>query len=604
MQSLTHDELLEYYHRLEARGDLLTAQALAAQMARFYEEREDFKYAGIWYRRSSVSLGFQGNYDEAAAKAEMSAEIQPDLCERALSFIQLADSQYFASKHKAGFIALNKAEEIVRSIPENVFLKAHFYGIKAVTFCCNGDIDQAIINWKNSANLMLQIGPAWRAACQFNCMGFELARHGRLKEAEQQLLRALEYIHRNRHLPTEAGIQDSIGYTYTMMGKYDDAERWLNESARIFENIPDKAQLIGTLLHLSELRERTGNGKAAREAADRAMELATEIKLNDLYTQAQNRRSNIEPDMVRSLNKHGLFHGLVYVSDKMKFVAARLKAIAATDEIVLVLGETGTGKELAARAIHEESNRRNHLFVAFNCSALSRELVESRLFGHRKGAFTGADREHSGVIGAAEGGTLFLDEIGDLTLDAQGALLRFLQSGEIQPVGASKPVMANVRVIAATNRDLRQEVEAGHFRRDLYYRLNAITLYLPPLWSHREDVPELVIHFAQLYGKKYNLPDPAFTEDEMTKLIEYEWRGNVRELENYVKQRVLFGEASLQTEGANGNGHQPDWRRLTEAEKHRRIIEALANNSGNITAAARCLRISRRTIQKLRRRLT
>lgn len=161
------------------------------------------------------------------------------------------------------------------------------------------------------------------------------------------------------------------------------------------------------------------------------------------------------------------FHGLIYASAEMRCLIARLKVIAATDEVVLVLGESGTGKELVARAVHEESSRRGHPFVPFNCSALSRDLIESRLFGYRKGAFTGAYADCQGVIGAAAGGSVFLDEIGDLTRDAQGALLRFLNNGEIQPVGATRPVIANVRVIAATNRDLRVEVQAGRFRKDL-----------------------------------------------------------------------------------------------------------------------------------------
>jgi transcriptional regulator with PAS, ATPase and Fis domain len=285
---------------------------------------------------------------------------------------------------------------------------------------------------------------------------------------------------------------------------------------------------------------------------------------------------------------------------------ARLKNIAKTDETVLLLGETGTGKELAARAIHLESKRRNAPFIPFNCSALSRDLIESRLFGHIKGSFTGADRNHEGVIRAAEGGTLFLDEIGDLSLEAQGALLRFLQAGEIQPVGATRPINVNVRVIAATNRDLAKECEEGRFRRDLYHRLNGITLLLPPLRFRREDISVLARHFAARYSQQYGKPEPALSKSEVNLLTEYEWPGNVRELESHIKRRILFGaeliEPVLQYEAGRGISAQL-WRRLSEEEKRERLIEALESNRGNVTRAAEQLGISRRTVQKICRRI-
>ena len=300
----------------------------------------------------------------------------------------------------------------------------------------------------------------------------------------------------------------------------------------------------------------------------------------------------------------GSFRGLVYKSFKIGVLVARLKIIAATDEVALISGETGTGKDLVARAVHEESNRRRHPFVAFNCSALSRELIESRLFGYRKGAFTGAHADHPGIIRAAAGGSIFLDEIGDLTLEAQGALLRFLQSGEIQPVGAALPVTANVRVIAATNRDLRAEVERDRFRKDLYYRLNVATLFLPPLWQRPEDVKELARHFARVYSKQYGMPEPAFSPEEMAGLVDYKWPGNVRELENYIKRRILFGEMEIMTIGlrSHENAKVMVWRRLSDSEKLASLNEALENNGGNVTLAARQLGISRRTVQRFKRR--
>jgi len=298
----------------------------------------------------------------------------------------------------------------------------------------------------------------------------------------------------------------------------------------------------------------------------------------------------------------GWFHGLVHKSAKFEVRIARLKIIASTDEVVLVLGESGTGKELVARAVHEESRRRGHDFVPFNCSALSHELIESRLFGYRKGAFTGASADRQGVIGAAAGGSVFLDEIGDLTLEAQGALLRFLNNGEIQPVGATRPLIANVRVIAATNRDLRVEVEAGRFRKDLFYRLNVATLLVPPLRQRPEDVKELAHHFAHVYSRQYGKAELEFTHEEMVRLVEYAWPGNVRELESCIKRLILFGELDIQEDGSHCSSPARLWRSLSESEKRRYVMESLESNGGNVTLAASRLGICRRTVQRFKRK--
>jgi transcriptional regulator with GAF, ATPase, and Fis domain len=214
------------------------------------------------------------------------------------------------------------------------------------------------------------------------------------------------------------------------------------------------------------------------------------------------------------------------------------------------------------------------------------------------------------VIQAGAGGTVLLDEIGDLTLEAQGALLRFLQSGEIQPVGATRPVNVDVRVIAATNCDLSTEVEARRFRKDLYHRLNVATLFVPPLRERREDVRELAYHFAHVYGKQYGKAEAEITREEMRCLVEYDWPGNVRELENYVKRRVLFGEEEIdylearassglpKTNQRFGSEYEVPWRRFSESGKRERLIAALEKTGGNVTLAAKNLGISRRTVQR------
>ena len=297
------------------------------------------------------------------------------------------------------------------------------------------------------------------------------------------------------------------------------------------------------------------------------------------------------------------FHGLIFSSLEMQSLIARLRAIATTNEVVLVLGESGTGKDLVARAIHEESSRQRRPFVPFNCSTLSRDLVESRLFGYRKGAFTGASVDGQGIIAGAAGGTLFLDEIGDLNFDVQGALLRFLDRGEIQPVGAPRPVIADVRVIAATNRDLTEEVAAGRFRKDLYYRLNVATLLAPPLRSRPEDVKELARHFARVYSVEYGKAEPSFTEEEMKRLVAHEWPGNVRELENRIKRLILFGDLGIQKNGSYSGEPKQVWASLSELEKRARVWDCLESNGWNVTLTANHLGICRRTVQRYKKKL-
>lgn len=355
------------------------------------------------------------------------------------------------------------------------------------------------------------------------------------------------------------------------------------------------------MLHLSELHERMHNWKLARADAERALKLAKETGLKHLRSDAADRLMSIEANPDGSRDRRLCFHGIVYASEQMRSLISRLKLVAATDEAVLISGETGAGKDLIARAIHLESKRRAHPFVPFNCSALTRELIESRLFGHRRGAFSGAISDEPGVIRSATGGTVFLDEIGDLTLGAQGALLRFLDSGEVQPLDSPRPIKADVRVACATNRDLREEVRAGRFRQDLYYRLNVATLYVPPLWQRPEDVKELARHFIRVYSEKFEKPEPVFLPDEIERLVE---PGNVRELENYIKRRVIFGDTELAKNGlldAEPSGVQGAvfWRDLSESEKRSLLLGAMERCRGNVTAAANLLGISRRTVQRL-----
>jgi len=212
-----------------------------------------------------------------------------------------------------------------------------------------------------------------------------------------------------------------------------------------------------------------------------------------------------------------------------------LARLTQTDLTVMITGESGTGKEIVARALHEYGRRRNGPFVAINMAAIPRELIESELFGHEKGAFTGAQNRHVGRFEQAEGGTLFLDEIGDMPMEAQTRLLRVLQEGEYTTVGGRTPIRTNVRIIAATNRDLQQQIDQGLFREDLFYRLNVVPLRLPPLRERLEDIPDLVRHFLAI-AEKEGLPSKSFEPAAIERLKRYHWPGNVRELENLARR--------------------------------------------------------------------
>lgn len=288
--------------------------------------------------------------------------------------------------------------------------------------------------------------------------------------------------------------------------------------------------------------------------------------------------------------------------------------VAAIDVTVLLTGETGTGKELLADAMHRASRRAGKPFLAVNCAALPEHLIESELFGCRRGAFTGAVADQPGKIVAAEGGTLLLDEIGEMPLAAQAKLLRFLESGEVHPVGQAFPRQVQVRIIAATNRDLLREVERGRFREDLFYRLNVVPIELPPLRERRGDVPVLLDHFLGHFGRLHGLPQPSFTRDAMVRLKAYRWPGNIRELRNLCERMViLFAgrvvDADVLPREIVGDTQDrgglpavagvlalPDGGVVLDDLERSLIGQALVRSGGNRSKAARLLGLSRDTL--------
>jgi DNA-binding NtrC family response regulator len=243
------------------------------------------------------------------------------------------------------------------------------------------------------------------------------------------------------------------------------------------------------------------------------------------------------------------FEGLVGQSAAMQALFRRLARLAVVDVSVLILGETGTGKELVAAALHRLSPRRGARFEPVNCGALSRELLRSELFGHERGAFTGAVERQAGLLREANGGTVFLDEVGELPLEAQAVLLRFLGTGEVRPVGLTRTLHVDVRVIAATHRDLPAAIQRGTFREDLYYRLREVVLRVPPLRERREDLPLLVEHCRRRFNARYGLAIDGVTPTAARALAAYTWPGNVRELEAILREAmILKGRGALEAE--------------------------------------------------------
>jgi len=252
------------------------------------------------------------------------------------------------------------------------------------------------------------------------------------------------------------------------------------------------------------------------------------------------RQQKLEEEVGELREKQAQIYQVVGESGVMRDLRGQIDLAAPTKATVLIQGESGTGKELVAREIHRSSSRANMPFVQVNCAAIPEELIESELFGHEKGSFTGAVRKQTGKFVAADGGTIFLDEIGDMSLRTQAKVLRVLQEGEVEPVGAATVIKVDVRVIAATNKDLVDEIRNGRFREDLFYRLNVIPIRTPPLRERREDVPLLAQHFATLFSQEYNKHPKRFTPAALKALQDAAWRGNVRELRNMIERLVIM----------------------------------------------------------------
>ena len=318
--------------------------------------------------------------------------------------------------------------------------------------------------------------------------------------------------------------------------------------------------------------------------------------------QLQKRVSQLE----QQVGKRYTFETILGHSPLIAEAIAMARKVAPTEATVLLLGETGTGKEVFAQAIHHASKRINKPFIALNCSSFSKELLESELFGHKAGSFTSASRDKKGLIEEANLGTLFLDEIGEMHIDLQAKLLRVLETSEFIKVGDTKPTRVNVRIIAATNRELQQEVDEGRFRDDLYYRLNVFTISLPSLRDRKKDIPAIAEFYLRWFSSKGNKRIDSMSKEFLDRLQQHEWKGNIRELKNIIERAVILSDGQqltlenlpteLQVTGAKSNGPLSAFDLASVEKLH--IQRVLNHTRGNKTEAARLLNIGLTTLYR------
>jgi chemotaxis protein methyltransferase CheR len=422
--------------------------------------------------------------------------------------------------------------------------------------------------------------------------------------------RVMANIHQERESKTEHGILRKDGARIIVEAH----GRPLSPGRRItaIRDITDRKKLEEALQEShdkleQQVAERTTELVVAMEKAEKRKQIAENAlsEIKKLKNQLEAERAYLQEE-IQLANNH---ENIIGQSDGLKYVLYKAEQIAGSDTTVLVLGETGTGKELVARAIHGLSTRKNRALVKVNCAALPSNLIESELFGHEKGAYTGAQSRHLGRFEVANGGTLFLDEIGELPLDLQPKLLRVLQDGEFERLGSSSTIKVNVRIVAVTNRNLEEEVRKGHFREDLWYRLNVFPITMPPLRDRMDDIPLLVDFYVKKISKRMGKAIEIVPAGVMNALQDYHWPGNVRELENVLERAVIDSSGPKLRlvdelkKSSRGSSTSP---KTLEAVEREHIIQTLVQahwKVGGKNSAAEILGLDRSTLRARMRKL-
>lgn len=417
--------------------------------------------------------------------------------------------------------------------------------------------------------------------------GFTVFEAADLKAAGKILEReSIDVVLSDVKLPDGSG----VAYAATIHARYPDAEVILLTA---YGNIPDGVQAMknGAFDYITK----GDDNEKILPLLSRAME----------QVQLKRRVAQLE----KQVGKRYSFDNIIGTSLRIKESIALAKKVAPTDATVLLLGETGTGKEVFAQAIHNGSKRSGQPFMPLNCSAFPKDLLESELFGHKAGAFTNAVKDKKGLIEEAHNGTLFLDEIGEMHIDLQSKLLRVLENNEFIKIGDTKPTRVNVRIIAATNRGLQQEVDAGKFREDLYYRLNVFSITLPSLNERKEDIPALASHYLSLFAAKTNSRLTGMSPEFLRYLQQHSWKGNIRELKNIIERAVILSEGTELSEdnlplefqqSTSDSGNQNNTlSAFSLASMEKLHIQRVLNHTrGNKTEAARLLNIGLTTLYR------
>lgn len=430
------------------------------------------------------------------------------------------------------------------------------------------------------------------------------------RKARIDVLTSLEETdpHRRRHAPT--------GYKIVRSGTVSHGPLSYSLNKGQVYNAPYCRLRFTLTERIAQARDVSTEQVSRREVSRLLFDHLKQIKQAQMYTVQSNiekRHLTLENLRLRQeiAREYGIT-GIIGHSHKMQELLGLVRSIAPTDVTVLIHGETGTGKELIARAIHHNSPRSSRRFLAVNCGSLTETLLESELFGHERGAFTGATTQRKGIFEVVDAGTLFLDEIGEIPPSTQVKLLRVLQEGEFQRVGGTTPIKVDVRIVAATNQNLAQLIEQGRFRKDLYYRLNVVPIQIPPLRERVDDIPLLVAHFIEKCNRKMNKNLKGMSPQAMSLLMTHGWPGNVRELENVIQRMAVVSRSDLldvselppEIQGTEQESQEKAKdlkgiaRGSAEAVEKHAILGALAKTGGNVSHAARVLGISRVTLQK------